>query len=171
MNCLKKLLGRFKKKPKPEVKPSIPPKEYDNLLQELVSVYQDAEIEAPKLKAITLAQWLLESGRATSKLSKEHYNFGGLKWRSEMKGYATAVSYEAHDGRTEYCKFEDVEKWIEGYWRFIDRDPYIGWRRYLTNPQGFMQHLVESGYCPDNGYIDKVFSLEQEAKDMLDGKV
>ena len=54
------------------------------------------------LKTIVLAQWILESGRGKSSLAVNHFNFAGLKWRKEMKSFATAVNYGAHDGLTQY---------------------------------------------------------------------
>eukprot|EP00898_Chlorokybus_atmophyticus_P001810 jgi/Chlat1/262/Chrsp1S03051 len=45
----------------------------------------------PELKAVTLAQWLLESGRGNSRLSAHHCNYGGLKWRQEMAGLAIPI--------------------------------------------------------------------------------
>ena len=94
------------------------------LFKELVDRYMDAGIEYPQLKAVTTAQWLLESSRGNSNLSQTHYNFGGLKWRSEMQDYACKVRYTAHDGRDDYCRFCSLEHFITGYWRFLQRPPY-----------------------------------------------
>jgi N-acetylmuramoyl-L-alanine amidase len=55
------------------------------LFNQLVNTYSDTSIEFSGLKGITIAQWLLESGRGTSRLASEHLNFGGLKWRSGME--------------------------------------------------------------------------------------
>src|SRR4030095_16567629 len=77
----------------------------NKLLQKLATIYRGDEIQYPELRAVTLAQWMLESGRATSKLAKLHYNFGGIKWRREMAPYATRIQYEASDGVDYYCKF------------------------------------------------------------------
>ena len=68
------------------------------LFKDLVDRYMGAGIKYPQLKAITAAQWLLESSRGNSSLSQTHYNFGGLKWRSEMQGYACKVRYTALGG-------------------------------------------------------------------------
>ena len=91
----------------------------NQLLQKLAEVYRGDDIQYQELKAVTLAQWMLESGRATSKLAKLHYNFGGLKWRREMVPYATRIEYEAHDGVDFYCKFATVENFISGYWAWL----------------------------------------------------
>ena len=64
-----------------------------------LSAFQVESVEQP------WAQWMLESGRATSILARDHYNFGGLKWRKEMVPYATKIKYVAHDGEDFYCKF------------------------------------------------------------------
>lgn len=120
------------------------------------------------LKTIVLAQWMLESGRGNSSLAKKHFNFGGLKWRKEMKPYARPVNYGAHDGKTQYNKFPDQKTFIEGYWHFIDRYPYKGWDKYKENPEQYLRFIVKSGYCPDKGYIDTVLSLHKEAKQLLE---
>ena len=140
-------------------------------LRNLVSAYKKAEIEFPNLKEITLAQWLLESGRATSKLSIDHNNFAGLKWRDEMRVYAKPVEYNAHDGRTKYCKFERIEKFIKGYWGFLDRRVYDGWKHFADDGEMFLRYIVEAGYCPDNGYQQKVLALVPEAKKLLESSV
>jgi len=93
------------------------------LLKRLLTVYKGEDIRYPQLRAVTLAQWMLESGRATSALAKEHYNFGGIKWRPEMAAYATKIKYEANDGVDYYCKFATIESFINGYWAFLSGRP------------------------------------------------
>lgn len=136
------------------------------LFNRLVEVYAKTTIEFPQLKGITIAQWLLESGRGTSRLAIEHLNFGGLKWRKEMKGLATPVDYKAHDDWDRYCKFDTLEKFIEGYWRFLDRSPYEGWRNNLDSPKEFIRFIAPI-YAGDANYISKVLNLFDEAKQLL----
>jgi hypothetical protein len=88
------------------------------LLQKLVTIYRGEEIRYPQLRAVTLAQWMLESGRARSDLAKLHYNFGGIKWRREMAPHATKIEYEASDGVDDYCKFATIENFSPGIGRF-----------------------------------------------------
>ncbi|NJR67063.1 MAG: glucosaminidase domain-containing protein [Leptolyngbyaceae cyanobacterium CRU_2_3] len=83
------------------------------LFNQLIKAYAEANIDFSQLKGITIAQWLLESGRGTSRLATEHLNFGGLKWRSEMTGFATPVDYEASDGLDKYCKFDSLESLLK----------------------------------------------------------
>jgi len=105
----------------------------NSLLKRLALLYSQENTRYPQLKEVTLAQWMLESGRATSALAKEHYNFGGLKWRPEMAPYATRISFEAHDGTDFYCKFPTIESFINGYWAFINRAPYTGWEEHADS--------------------------------------
>lgn len=138
------------------------------LLERLALLYRQENIRHPQLKEVTLAQWMLESGRATSKLAKEHYNFGGLKWRPEMAPFATPISYEAHDGVAKYCKFATIESFINGYWGFINRAPYSGWEEHISSGEDYI-NFIGPIYTPTAGYAAKVLKLVPEAKALLDG--
>ena len=121
-----------------------------------------------ELRVIVLAQWILESGWGKSELSKKYFNYGGLKWRDEMIGHGTPVLYNAHDGETEYVEFISPAAYIRGYWAFIGRHRYVGWHKYKNNPEKYLRFIVKAGYCPDNGYVDKVISLMPKARSMLE---
>ncbi len=138
-----------------------------NLLQKLVTIYRGDEIRYPQLRAVTLAQWMLESGRATSKLAKLHYNFGGIKWRKEMTPYATKIEYEANDGVDYYCKFATIENFIAGYWAFLNRAPYTGWEEHVETADDFIR-FIGPIYTPTKKYADKVLNLVPEANGLLD---
>lgn len=138
----------------------------NKLLEQLVQAYLTATIEFPHLKEITLAQWILESGRGTSDLATKHLNFGGLKWRKEMEGFATPVDYQAHDGPDKYCKFDSVEAFIKGYWRFIERDPYKGWRDRASSGEDFIS-FIGPIYAGDANYVTKVLNLYPEAQQLF----
>lgn len=139
----------------------------NNLLQKLATIYRGDEIRYPELRAVTLAQWMLESGRATSKLAKLHYNFGGLKWRKEMIPYATKIKYEAHDGVDDYCKFATIENFIAGYWAFLNRAPYTGWEEHVGTADDFIR-FIGPIYTPTKKYADKVLDIVPEATALLD---
>lgn len=136
------------------------------LFNQLVKAYAKTTIDFPQLKGITIAQWILESSRGTSRLATEHLNFGGLKWREEMAGFATPVDYEASDGLDEYCKFDSLEKFIKGYWRFLGRSPYEGWRNNAGSAEAFIG-FIGPVYAGDRNYIAKVLNLYAEAKQLL----
>ena len=136
------------------------------LFNQLVKAYAKTTIDFPQLKGITIAQWILESGRGTSRLATEHLNFGGLKWRDEMTGFATPVDYEASDGWEKYCKFDSLEKFIKGYWRFLERSPYEGWRNNVGSAEAFIG-FIGPIYAGDINYVAKVLNVYAEAKQLL----
>lgn len=139
----------------------------NELIQRLASVYLKERIRHPKLRAVTFAQWLLESGRGTSDLAVLHYNFGGLKWRPEMTGFATKIEFEAHDGVDFYCKFATLESFLNGYWRFLERAPYSGWEEHVRSGEEFIR-FIGPIYTPSPGYADHVLSLVPEATGILE---
>lgn len=140
---------------------------HNPLLKRLAAVYAGQAIRHPQLKAVTLAQWMLESGRASSALATLHYNFGGLKWRPEMGLYATPVDYQAHDGLDRYCKFATLESFVQGYWAFINRAPYSGWEQHVESGARFIR-FIGPIYTPSPDYADKVLALVGEAVLLLD---
>jgi len=142
-----------------------------DLFRQLAQVYAPKEILYPHLKAVTLAQWALESGWGTSPLATDHFNFGGLKWRPEMQRFATKVRYQAHDGWDDYCKFASLEKFIEGYWGFLDRAPYRGWQEHAGAPQTFLEFIAPI-YCPGRErYVEDVLEIVPGVESLLKGPV
>lgn len=134
---------------------------------ELVRIAKSASIPAPRLRAVTLAQWILESGRGTSPLSAIHNNFAGLRWREEMNGFATPIIYDAHDGTGEYCAFASPEAFIPGYWHFIGRSVYTGWQAFSDDPAGYIAFLKSRGYSVAPDYVAKVLKLLPEAEALI----
>lgn len=139
----------------------------DDLMKQLAAAYARYEMPYPGLKAVTLAQWLLESGRGTSRLAREHLNFAGLKWREAMAPFATRIGYAAHDGAGDYCRFASVEAFIRGYWAFIARAPYAGWERHVETAASFIG-FVGPIYTPTPGYAARVLALVAEARGLLE---
>lgn len=133
----------------------------------LTRIYARENIRHPALKSATLAQWLLESGRGTSRLAQEHYNFGGLKWRAEMRPHATRVRYQAHDGADWYCKFATLESFLNGYWAFLNRAPYSGWEERADDAEEFIR-FIGPIYSTAPRYADRVLALVPEAQALLD---
>jgi N-acetylmuramoyl-L-alanine amidase len=117
-------------------------------------------------KIASLSQWILESARGTSPLATKHSNFGGLKYRARMEGYATPVDYEAADGEGVYCKFASEDAFITGYWHFIASGPYSGWEEYQHNAAGYIRFIAPT-YAADSSYISKVLGLFAEAEGLL----
>ena len=140
----------------------------NDLIRRLAAAYRGVVLPYPQLRAITLAQWLLESGRGTSALARDHLNFAGLKWRMELAPFATRVDYAAHDGADAYCRFASLDAFIAGYWAFLARRPYAGWERHAATAEGFIR-FVGPIYTPAPGYAERVLALAGEAATLLGG--
>lgn len=141
---------------------------YSQAFVDLAKSYANASVEFEHLKAVTLAMMMLESGRGNSDLATKHYNFGGLKFRPEMSNYASKVRYNASDGIDHYCKFESPESFIAGFWVFLDRRPYVGWRNAAADQKSFIEFIAPI-YCPFNpDYTNRVLALVPEAQKLLD---
>jgi N-acetylmuramoyl-L-alanine amidase len=157
------------------VSPSVTPREktaarkinYDDSFIELAKVYSNASIEHERLKAVTLAMMMLESGRGSSDLAKKFNNFGGLKYRQEMSAFAQKIRYNASDGYDFYCEFTSIDSFISGFWAFLDRKPYAGWRKKAFSERAFLEFIAPI-YCPFNkDYVAQVTSLLPEARALL----
>lgn len=136
--------------------------------EDLIQNYNDFDGAPAPARTGSLAQWILESGRGTSDLAREHLNFGGLKFRQRMVGYAEPIDYRGSDGEmTTYCKFDSIDGFIRGYWHFIDSGPYTEWRDNCSSPGDYVRYLAASGYAADASYVSKVASLFAEAAEML----
>lgn len=148
--------------------------------QDFVQALKEASIEVNNLKVVQLAQGILESGRGGSELFKLHCNPYGMKFRREMRAIADQVVYTDSAGETDiYCKFDNPVDAVEGYWKFIDRSPYSGWRTSSSNPQDYTKFIAYAGYIggPFNGsqadreqkdnYTTKVINLFPEARGLL----
>lgn len=139
---------------------------YSEKFNDLIDLYRREQIEFPALKAVSVAMWILESGRGASGLAEQHNNFAGMKYRSEITQWAKRVRYTAHDGSSYYCAFETLDDFIAGYWAFLDRSPYVGWRNFGQDPAGFIAH-VGPIWAGDPNYVEKVGDLIPEAEDLL----
>lgn len=140
---------------------------------DFVQALKDAKIEFPHLKKAQMAQAILESGRSESDLFKLHGNPFGMKYRKEMKDIAIPVNYKAHDGQDVYCKFDTRQDAVQGYWVFINRDVYSGWRTSVATAEDYLEFIAFAGYiggddAAKNAYVRKVADLFPEASGLLD---
>jgi hypothetical protein len=142
---------------------------------DLASIFKDVGLTGiasdshEDLKEVTLAQWLLESARASSKLAVEAKNFSGLKWREEMKGFATPIDIKvpSEPVSVEFCQFKDVDAFLVGYWKFLTRSPYKGLEAHTNTPENFIGFLQRKGFAADMSYVTKVLKLLPEARNLL----
>ncbi len=106
-----------------------------------------ADIEFEHLKVAQLAQAILESGRGSSDLFRRFKNPYGMKYRTEMEPFAQSVAYIDAVGETDqYCHFPDYESAVAGYWAFIERKPYAGWRRAAATAREYVEFIAYAGY-------------------------
>lgn len=110
---------------------------------DLIEVYKGADIEFPQLKAMTLAQWALESGWGLSDLAMNNNNFAGMKWRKGMRPFGWAVTYKDWQGKVDpYVHFHDKAAFISGYWaRFDIVSAYPDWRRHVHSGDAFIDYI------------------------------
>ncbi len=140
---------------------------------DFVKTLKEATIEFPHLKKVQMAQAILESGRGGSDLFKLHGNPFGMKFRPEMRSIAIPVSYTDHAGETDiYCKFDNFLDAVDGYWIFINRPPYTGWRNSVSSPEDYIEFIAFAGYIGgDNAakqnYVDKITNLFTQASGLL----
>jgi uncharacterized FlgJ-related protein/N-acetylmuramoyl-L-alanine amidase len=140
--------------------------------RELWSSYQSTPLELPglssavadRLKMITLAQWAEESSWGKSELARLHRNYAGMKALSGVarviaEAPATKVVYEAHDGSDVYLRFAAISNFIKGYWLFVERSPYVGWREVAQDPAAFIRHLASHGWAQKPGYAERVIVI------------
>jgi hypothetical protein len=123
--------------------------------QEFVEAVAQTDINFPQLKTACLAQAILESGRGSTDLAKLHNNFHGMKWREEMQGIATSVYYSTisePSGGDNFCKFSNPIDAVRGYWRFVERSPYKGWRDHVSSAEDFLAFIGPIWCSP--GYTD-----------------
>lgn len=123
--------------------------------QEFIEAVAHTEIEFPHLASACLAQAIMESGRETTDLAKIHNNHHGMKWREEMTGFATSFYYETDSepsGGADFCKFASKVDAVKGYWHFVERSPYEGWRNHSGSAVDFLA-FIGPIWCPP-GYTD-----------------
>lgn len=108
------------------------------------------------LKPAIVAQWILECGRGSTRLFQNHWNPAGMKWRSEMEGYATKIYYETDSeptGGADFCKFANAKAAVEGYFKFLSRAPYAGWRDHTSTAKDWLGFIGKT-WCPP-GYTNQ----------------
>ncbi|WP_201863200.1 glucosaminidase domain-containing protein [Microvirga soli] len=145
------------------------------LLRELIATYRVFTPTVPslaptvveRLKSITLAQWIEETGWARSELAAKHFNFAGMKAKSEVDAIirdvpAKKVRYLAHDGLDTYLEFGSIRDFIQGYFMFLERSPYRGWHEMAKrSPHDFIRFIGRT-WAQREGYASRVIGIERQ---------
>lgn len=133
-------------------------------------IYRLAVSNYPEhIKVARLAQWILESGRGTSALAINHNNYGGFKWRTEMKpyGFSVLIKVPSESERVEFTHFNSLADFVDGAAAFMKRAPYVPtkWQDAKT-AKDYIQRIGPV-YAADPKYVTKVISLFPEAEKLL----
>ncbi|MGK0388832.1 MAG: N-acetylmuramoyl-L-alanine amidase [Maribacter sp.] len=141
---------------------------YSENFMELVQKYKNTEIEVPDFKAVTVAIWILESGRGEkSDLAKDHRNYAGMKYHSSIKDICKRVNYKK---KGYYCEFENLDDFIKGFWMFLEQDTFKGWKDKKTALK-FLSHIAPF-WSKNKKYESDVIRLLDEATKLLaDAKI
>lgn len=134
---------------------------YSDLFLEAVKKYKNTTIEFPDYKAITLAMWILESGRGKSPLGLKHNNFSGIKYNTIITDLCKRITYKS----SYYCEFKTLDDFIKGFWGYLELDTFKGWRDKKTALE-FILHIAPA-WSTDTKYSSKVIDLLPEAGVLL----
>jgi hypothetical protein len=122
------------------------------------------------LKEASLAQWIHDSDRGTSNLALTANNFANLKYIDKMSGFADKIATKIAPDEPmdiEYCKFNDVDTFIIGYWKFLTSDPYRGLEQHTNTPDNFLGFITQQGFSSDPSYVKKVVESIPAARSLL----
>lgn len=115
-----------------------------------------------------IAQAILESAYGTSELAVNAYNFFGLKYREGrcktcIGIYDKVGSEQNSDGSytssaMKWCKFEDMENGVIGYFDFINISNYANLKG-VTDPREYLENIKADGYATSLNYVDNLMSV------------
>lgn len=138
-----------------------------------------------KVYSPIIAQAILESAYGTSELAVNACNYFGLKYREgrckTCIGIYDKVGGEQNkDGSytssaMKWCKFEDMENGVIGYFDFTNISNYSNLKG-VTDPRKYLENIKADGYATSLDYVDNLMSVienwsltdydEKEEKDM-----
>lgn len=121
-----------------------------------------------KVYSPIIAQAILESAYGTSELAVNAHNYFGLKYREgrckTCIGVYTKVGTEQNpDGSyvsssMEWCKFNDMENGVIGYFDFINISNYSNLKG-VTEPRKYLEYIKADGYATSLDYVDNLMSV------------
>lgn len=115
-----------------------------------------------------IAQAVLESGYGTSELAVNAHNYFGLKCREGrcktcIGIYHKVGSEQNADGSytssaMQWCKFEDMENGVVGYFDFINISNYKNLKG-ITDPRQYLENIKTDGYVTSLKYVDNLMRV------------
>ena len=136
------------------------------------------------------AQACIESNYGRSTLSKNYYNYFGLKcgknWKGKRAKFKTKEEY-VHGTLTtivaEFRAYDSMYDGVKGYYEFVDTKRYANLKG-VTSPTEYVHNIKEDGYATSYSYVSNVLNvvnqitpilaqdkaLEELAQEVIDGK-
>jgi hypothetical protein len=147
-------------------------------LKEFVDAYVESAFDIGKQYGIPyetiLAQAILESGYGKSTLTKEAFNFFGIKAGSSWSGEIwTGVTYEEVNGvmvktTADFRKYPNAVEGFRGYGEFITSNSrYSEALKYPGDPYRYLEEIKKAGYATDSEYVSKVSSIIKAVEDYI----
>jgi muramidase (flagellum-specific) len=120
-----------------------------------------------------IAQAILESAYGTSELAVNACNFFGLKYREGrcktcIGIYDKVGSEQNSDGSytssaMKWCKFEDMENGVIGYFDFTNISNYANLKG-VTDPREYLENIKADGYAISLNYVDNLMAVIENWK-------
>lgn len=120
-----------------------------------------------------IAQAILESAYGTSELAVNACNFFGLKYREGrcktcIGIYDKVGSEQNSDGSytssaMKWCKFEDMENGVIGYFDFTNISNYANLKG-VTDPREYLENIKADGYATSLNYVDNLMAVIENWK-------
>ena len=116
------------------------------------------------------AQACIESNYGRSTLSKDHFNFFGLKcgknWQGKRVKYKTKEEYVQGQLVTIYAEFrayDNIEQGVQGYYEFVDTKRYENLKG-ITDPTLYALRIKADGYATSYSYVSTMISVIDKIK-------
>lgn len=115
-----------------------------------------------------IAQAVLESASGTSELAVNANNFLGIKYRPGRCPTSTGVYYKVGSEQSidgsyassvmKWCKFDNMEDCIIGYFDFINISRYANLKG-VADPEEYLNLLKADGYATSLKYVENVMNV------------
>lgn len=133
-----------------------------------VHVKKYAPIYGIKVCSPIIAQAILESAWGTSELAQNAHNYFGLKYREgrckTCTGIYTKIGSEQNangsytSSQMQWCKFDDMENGVIGYFDFINISNYANLKG-VSDPWQYLVNIKADGYATSLKYAENLYSI------------
>lgn len=136
------------------------------------------------------AQSCIESNYGRSTLSRNYFNYFGLKcgkyWKGKKAIFSTKEEYQHGilvSVKAEFRAYDSLEEGIKGYYEFVNTKRYANLKN-VTNPVIYLNNIKEDGYATSYSYVSNCLEvvrtitpflvtdnlIETLAHEVIDGK-